>query len=262
MDVAWGRFAPGDFVPLQNMAKRLAVRVNGMDVYWDFVDPKKVGFLMTSAPGSSSSTPATPVASRDSPSSHQVLLHSSLLHLAVSRSPRSVLHAHDEPVGVFESQKYLHLEAAHVVSGSAEDERYAAEATALLKACCGDLVLRSKEGVDGVVEWLETVREGRWSLRQDGIPRICDRRGKKIQDLKVQLEASLEMFRNEKRQVVILLLFQFATSKTALMGLTLQGVTFWIHFVPLSTRRMWTTMAKAMFHLIVFCSIATYINST
>jgi hypothetical protein len=196
MDVVWARFAPEDFVKLHTMARRLAVRVNGMDVYWDFVDPKKEVFPMTPAP----STPATPVTSRDS-SSHQVLLHSSLLHLAISRSPRSVPHAHDEPVGVFESQKYQNLEAAHMVSGSPEDEQYAVKATALLKECCGDLIAKSKEGVDGVVEWLATVREGRWSLRREGTRQMCERRGKKIEELKIRLAASLETFRNEKRYV-------------------------------------------------------------
>jgi hypothetical protein len=118
----------------------------------------------------------------------------------VSRNPHAIPHAHLEPVGVFESQKYLNLEATRVCP---EDAQYSAKATALLNECCGDLIIQNKKGIDGVVEWLGAVREGRWSLSTKEIRKVGDKRGKNIEEVKAHLEASLDAFRKDKRYLFI-----------------------------------------------------------
>lgn len=58
-DLIYGRFAPDDFYPFQNLARRIVGRANGMGVYFTLIDPTREKFPVTPAP----SVPATPIMS-------------------------------------------------------------------------------------------------------------------------------------------------------------------------------------------------------
>jgi hypothetical protein len=147
-DLTVSRFKPTDFQAFQGFARRITGRVQGMGMYFNLIDPTKSKFPLT--PGTSvapTPTPGTPtsrsrqesvergekkeesqaptpkssrpISPRDSPTSghphkshhphfhlpHHIL-HQSLTNLSLRRRRRA-----EHVVGVFESQKYLNLEA-------------------------------------------------------------------------------------------------------------------------------------------------------
>ncbi|ESK92525.1 hypothetical protein Moror_4433 [Moniliophthora roreri MCA 2997] len=64
-DLIYNRFRPTDYKPLHDLVKRMAVRANGMTIYWTLIDPLREKFPVTPAP-SRPGTPGvmTPVRSR------------------------------------------------------------------------------------------------------------------------------------------------------------------------------------------------------
>ncbi|KAG2140498.1 uncharacterized protein EDB93DRAFT_1241857 [Suillus bovinus] len=90
---------------------------------------------------------------------HNTLLHSSLLHLALSRVPK---HSGETAVGVFESQKYLNLEAIHL--SHPDSTFFTARANELLSNSCQDLLSVCEEvlGISGA--WIGNARKFRFDF--------------------------------------------------------------------------------------------------
>jgi hypothetical protein len=120
-EVVYSRYSPRDWRPLQDLARRIAVRANGMMLYFALIDPTRERFPVTpvtTRPGTPLS-PSTPIERhQESPHHHHLssLLHLSHLHHHSNRSHHRFSshghhHASPAPVGVFESQRYLDLEA-------------------------------------------------------------------------------------------------------------------------------------------------------
>ncbi|KAG6918461.1 hypothetical protein DXG01_014088 [Tephrocybe rancida] len=167
-DLIYGRYAPGDFQAFHDLARRAAVRANGMGVYFLLVDPTRPRFPATPAP----SMPTSPALSRQ-PSidaGHEGLVmkkrHS---HSQPQPQPSSPLHSrtsshvninlnkhvhhsllhfhhhgrkHENAVGVFESQRYMNLEMNRF------NDPFAEEYTA-------------QTGLEAVHTWIGGVRAGR-----------------------------------------------------------------------------------------------------
>lgn len=131
-DLIYGRYSPADFVPFQDLTRRAAARANGMGVYFSLVDPTRPRFPATPAV----SVPQTPALSRqpslDEHDTSKLTLDQARLtpippspshsrqnsHINLSkRLHRDLLHfhpgmrRHENAVGVFESQRYMNLEA-------------------------------------------------------------------------------------------------------------------------------------------------------
>ncbi|KAJ7172199.1 hypothetical protein C8R46DRAFT_893839 [Mycena filopes] len=182
-DLVYSRFTPTDFIALQKVAKRMAVRANGMTRYFTLLDPMREKFPVTPGPGTP--VPGTPIISRppspprtptqeehdtdgDSlpptptrrsrhshhPSHHHNLLHNSLLHLSLGRKK------HEHAVGVFESHRYLDLEANLV---HPESETHTRETTRLLCQSCTPLLKSCQDSLLWIQDWLGFVRQGRLS---------------------------------------------------------------------------------------------------
>ncbi|KAF9457122.1 hypothetical protein BDZ94DRAFT_1203283 [Collybia nuda] len=265
-DLIYGRFAPDDFHPFQNLARRIVGRANGMGMYFTLIDPTREKFPVTPAP----SVPATPIMSpsptvlsrapsferiplaehrdgaqhdRSEPTSplfssrsrreshfekhahssphrsrstsrqrshghiHQVhhhrhphhkLLHSSLLHLSLSRS-----HRYENAVGVFESQRYLNLEATRFNDPDAKT--YTTQTTLLLHESCDDLLAVCGSGVATIREWFDGVRDGRfkfWIPREEKEARWKTKLAA-LQKIKGDVSTILEHFRDVSRHRVL-----------------------------------------------------------
>ncbi|KAH7923390.1 hypothetical protein BV22DRAFT_1196761 [Leucogyrophana mollusca] len=130
--------------------------------------------------------------------SHHNLLHSSLLHLALSRTPKT-----EFAVGVFESQRYLNLEATHM--SHPESERFMASATELLGTSCQELLASCETGLQGAQDWLGRCRDHRWSFWKDTQHKDATRQDvmKKYEKLYEELSRALDEFRNNKRHAVL-----------------------------------------------------------
>ena len=131
---------------------------------------------------------------RQTPSHHSTLSHSSLLHLALSRATRT-----ESAVGVFESLRYLNLEATHMFHP--DSEAHVARSTELLSASCQDLLKSCEHGLQGACNWLGSVRDNRFNfwVSREVKNRIRMDRIKKCQDLLRELSLSLDEFTNKKR---------------------------------------------------------------
>ncbi|KAF8885154.1 hypothetical protein BD779DRAFT_1611982 [Infundibulicybe gibba] len=187
-DLIYARFSPEDFSQLQKLARRIVGRANGMGMYFTLIDPTRERFPVTPGP----SVPATPIAvmtptaGRSRPASvdlnvdaqpehtridadsqyrrhhshhhhhHHHLLREAL-HLSIPR-PSKKEHA----VGVFESHRYLNLEATHLHDPKAD--HHTAQTMALLSSSCDGLLGMCHDSLIAVREWLGTVRDGRWDF--------------------------------------------------------------------------------------------------
>lgn len=133
---------------------------------------------------------------------HHVLLHNSLIQLAIPKA--------EQAVGVFESQRYLNLDAkTHTRDPNAAE--YTSICTGLLSESCDELLGCCTNALKESQDWLGHLREGRWSFwknhkernerwwkRQDGIQKARD-----------ELVRVLELFRHETRCVAF---FSFENS--------------------------------------------------
>ncbi|KAG1817351.1 hypothetical protein EV424DRAFT_1324468 [Suillus variegatus] len=132
---------------------------------------------------------------------HHTLLHSSLLHLALSRVPK---HSGETAVGVFESQKYLNLEAIHL--SHPDSNFFTARANELLSDSCQDLLSVCQEvlGISGA--WIGNV--GGFSfdfLRGYNEDKAQNHREEvqRYEDLLEKLMRELDEFSTKKRLTVL-----------------------------------------------------------
>jgi hypothetical protein len=86
IDVIYSRFGPSDFEELHKLMRRLAVRSNGMTVYFTLLDPTRERFPVTPAP----SGPQTPVTTTPSTSRPPSPDHDNAGNFSGSRTPVTV----------------------------------------------------------------------------------------------------------------------------------------------------------------------------
>ncbi|KAJ7632836.1 hypothetical protein FB45DRAFT_744966 [Roridomyces roridus] len=220
-DLVYSRFAPTDLIALQDVAKRMAVRAHGMTLYYQIIEPGRERFPVstpaTPAPASPvPSRPPSPVREhRDSVAedslpttptrksrhsyfhnhhNHHNLLHNSLLHLSRKK--------HQNPVGVFESQRYLDLEA-HL--HHPDTEAHTKEIVGLLAESCTPLLKACQDSLIWTQDWLGYVRQGWISQLLAGAKerRALKQRMKELSFVRANLKKTLESFKEDKRHLVL-----------------------------------------------------------
>lgn len=132
---------------------------------------------------------------------HHTLLHSSLLHLALSRAPK---HSEETAVGVFESQKYLNLEAIHL--SHPDSAFFTARATGLLSDSCQDLLSVCEEVLVISGAWIGNIRKFSfdfWRSRHEDKAQIHKKEVQKYEDLLDKLTRELDEFTTKKRLTVL-----------------------------------------------------------
>ncbi|KAI6026427.1 hypothetical protein BKA83DRAFT_4243292 [Pisolithus microcarpus] len=130
--------------------------------------------------------------------SHHSVLHSRLLHISVSRNPRT-----ESAVGVFESYRYLNLEATRFTHPEAE--KYIARSTELLSMSCNDLLIICEAVLCESGDWLSHVREHRFDfwVNVEEKNRIREDRIQKFQGLLAKLSREIDAFTMKKRLLVL-----------------------------------------------------------
>lgn len=130
--------------------------------------------------------------------SHHSILHSRLLHISVSRNPKS-----ESAVGVFESYRYLNLEATRFAHPEAE--KYIARSTELLSMSCHDLLIICEAVLCESCDWLSHVREHRFDfwVNVEEKNRIREDRIQKFQGLLAKLSGEIDAFTVKKRLLVL-----------------------------------------------------------
>ncbi|XP_006457385.1 hypothetical protein AGABI2DRAFT_212754 [Agaricus bisporus var. bisporus H97] len=224
IDIIWARFAPTDFCVLHSLGRKLSTRADGMTRYFVFANPHIDKFPATPMPsGYNTPAPTTPQLSRapsiEHPEGRPTLhhsdhhhhhrhrthshthqhgphLHSALLHLSLGRKREEGI------VGMFESQRYMNLEAKMHDPCA---EHYTQLLTELLRECCDDLLVAAGEGLAGIRDWLGTVRKDRFKLWRNTADEEAERQNKidAIQALRHRVAAALEEFRSDKRLKVL-----------------------------------------------------------
>ncbi|KZS91708.1 hypothetical protein SISNIDRAFT_442962 [Sistotremastrum niveocremeum HHB9708] len=231
-DISWGRFGGKDLLELQTIARRMLVRCNGMDYFYQIIESNRERFLpntfkartpgvtpdVSRAVSRTGTPPLTPTtttisqihspASSNSLSSRAKRNHLHIPHFNVPHFKGDILHhshSHETVVGVFESQKYLHLEERLM---HPDAERYTIQAVHLLGESTKDLLGATSESIRFVGEWLEYVNSQRfrriwpwaWGGKKDEMREKCM---SGVKSVLTKLEASLEEFRNDKRRVYV-----------------------------------------------------------
>ncbi|KAJ7272064.1 hypothetical protein B0H12DRAFT_1299013 [Mycena haematopus] len=224
-DLVYSRFPPTDFIDLQKHAKRMAVRANGMARYFMLLDPMREKFPVTPSPSRGGTPVGTPVISRppspsrtptreqmgdqsmDAPpsptrrshhhhSSRHTLLYNSLLHLSMGSKK------HEQVVGVFESQRFLDLEAHLSHPGV---EACTKETTKLLSQSCTPLLKSCQDSLIWIQDWLGFVRRGTLARVFGGVKqqRALELRMGELQAVRKDLMVVLDEFRKDKRHLVL-----------------------------------------------------------
>ncbi|KAJ7286108.1 hypothetical protein C8J57DRAFT_1431688 [Mycena rebaudengoi] len=205
-DLVFSRFAPTDFIPLHKLAKRMAVRANGMSIYFTLVDStsgESQAVPVVSRPPSLSRAPSrdnvaevgedavplTPTRKSRTHSHHHTLLHNSLLHLSLGRKKS------EHAVGVFESQRYLDLEA-HL--SHPETEAHTKQSTALLAQCCAPLLRSCQDSLTWIQDWLGSRWMGGARKRQ-----ALEHRINELGKMRENLVAVLAELREDKRHLIL-----------------------------------------------------------
>ncbi|KAF8628826.1 hypothetical protein AX17_005887 [Amanita inopinata Kibby_2008] len=129
---------------------------------------------------------------------HMHHLHDKLLYLAAQRGA-----GHERAVGVFESQKYLNLEATVLRTPYAE--LYARQMLALLRESCDDLLGVTFECLIATRDWLGGVRKGRFNfwVHAEVKEKARNQRVHVIQSLRHNLSTELDRLRRDKRHRVL-----------------------------------------------------------
>ncbi|KAJ7581095.1 hypothetical protein C8J56DRAFT_256925 [Mycena floridula] len=231
-DLIYSRFGPTDFRALQQIARRMAVRANGMTTFLSLIDATRDKFLVTplpSRPGTPGANtpvrlsraptledaPSTPTESmnrisssfshshhhhhhhRQSHHNHRHLLHNSFIHIPMP-------HSKEEPaVGVFESQRYADLEATHF--GETNAAELLQQMVSRLSDCCDVLLGHGQESLAWIQTWLGAVRVGRWrfwiSIKEKR--QIWSVKLEEAQKLRDTINAAREEFRSKTRHLVL-----------------------------------------------------------
>ncbi|KAJ3862063.1 hypothetical protein EV359DRAFT_45947 [Lentinula novae-zelandiae] len=218
-EVVYSRYSPRDWRPLQDLARRVAVRANGMSIYFTLIDPTRERFPITPAttrPGTPAGTsPSTPVERHSEPPHHHHLsnlLHRAHLHnsnrfhhrASSSYGNRHTSHA---PVGVFESQRYLDLEA-HVWHDP-RTESHTTQTHNLLQESCTPLLEQCQSATACLQSWFAgaAARDGTTAAqierRENAKQLEWEKRVSEIRSVREKLEEELIRFRTVARMNVV-----------------------------------------------------------
>ncbi|KAJ8522296.1 hypothetical protein ONZ45_g1089 [Pleurotus djamor] len=217
-DLIYSKFAPLDWKSLQQTARRMAPRANGLGVYWSMIDPEKQRFPitpMTSVPGTPKSQPGTPRGSvpgtpvlgsptlpvtqaGSQPTVTQIFLG---IFTVIPTCIRFIYKA-EFAVGVFESQRYLNLEATRLHDPAAVE--HTKQANTLLQQSCEDLVVACEDGVQEIISWLTSVRQGTWRFVRDRErEKVCRERCNRLISVRERLAQELCTFKADKRHKIL-----------------------------------------------------------
>ncbi|THU98769.1 hypothetical protein K435DRAFT_720372 [Dendrothele bispora CBS 962.96] len=133
---------------------------------------------------------------------HHRLLHNALAHLSHISLPRH--HKRDDhAVGVFESQRYMDLEAK--VFHDPLSEMYTERTKELLTESCDALLEGCKEMIVNMQDWLMNCRKGRWNFWQKKTSKedMWQKRVEELEKLRARMERLLREFKEEKRHSVL-----------------------------------------------------------
>ncbi|EIW75984.1 hypothetical protein CONPUDRAFT_93215 [Coniophora puteana RWD-64-598 SS2] len=126
-------------------------------------------------------------------------LHRSLHDLLAGPSKEEIA------VGVFESNRYMNIEAEHMNHPNREE--YSARTFALLRECCDDLLKGCEKALDETANWLEHVYDNRFKFwRRNMKGRREERRRENVEKFEVMLQElarTIEEFKSSKRYNVI-----------------------------------------------------------
>lgn len=248
-DLIYSRFSPMDYKAIQDIARRMAVRANGLTIYFSLIDPTREKFPMTPAqsrPGTPGAiTPpqernnpldygdddepdTAPASGATTPTHHSHSTHASrLFHLSPSRSGRrsgsharsnshfhNLLHSSllnlsrgvhktEQAVGLFESQRYMDIEATMFHDDHANS--HTQQATRLLFNGCDGLLELNQHSIQEVCDWLGTVRKGRFAFWRSAKQKKDEWQSKydKLKHLRDTLSEELAEFRQTSRLTVI-----------------------------------------------------------
>ncbi|KAF8067019.1 hypothetical protein FPV67DRAFT_1769133 [Lyophyllum atratum] len=228
-DVIYARYAPHDFLGFQDLARRLAARGNGMGVYFSLIHPTRARFPATPAPsgvgtpnisrtttqqptqreGSMRSGQQSPARSSHSQQQqqhhhhHHFDLHRHLHQNILRRAFHPRQQRTESAVGVFESQRYMDLEAERFNDPYAEV--YTEQTTQNLSASCHNLIDGCRGGLQTIRDWLGHVRDGRMRYLMNTRETIGKWEKQLAEHEKVRegLAAALERFRREERHRVL-----------------------------------------------------------
>jgi hypothetical protein len=117
----------------------------------------------------------------------------------MSRTPKT-----EQAVGVFESRRYLDLEATHIDQNAA---RYTTATKELLQRSCDELLGNCRAVIDAMHSWLGQLRTGRFQfwVRREETESLLKEKMKGLQKLKDELQLAVDKFRNKKRSVAIVI---------------------------------------------------------
>lgn len=228
-DCSFGRFSPGDFRVIHELARRMTVRANGMAFYFKIMDPSRHRFPGTPATTpsysrTSSRAPSAPSTPRvenckstggtghnnGSISSRRRRTHQASNYFqSQHRHSNPKAHLHDmlsrpleHAVGVFESQAYLNLES-RFEHANADYLRSCFMKT--LGTSAEPLLLCCADAIDHASSWFQRVKD-------DGLLRRLTTRNSRLRwDVivheneikKEQLVSVLNEFRNTRRHQVL-----------------------------------------------------------
>ncbi|KAL4245332.1 hypothetical protein ABKN59_008325 [Abortiporus biennis] len=137
-------------------------------------------------------------------SHHDTHLHFSLLQLAhslsLSRVPTPVSSTGESAVGVFESQRYLAIEANRLSVGRSPE--YTSRFTELLSESCDDLLEKCQAGLTEVQNWIGVVRRSSFGGKEF-IAAERKKRLKTIEGVRDELKEAIETFRKVNRHRVL-----------------------------------------------------------
>ena len=142
-------------------------------------------------------------------SHHDTHLHFSLLQLAHSLSSpgggRSSIHLPSTTaVGVFESQRYLNLEATRL--GQSASPEMLITFVKLLQETCDELLQHCQDSLKVVGDWMGNVRGGIFRAREK-LEKERKARFVKLEKVEAELRIAIEVFRTKKRCVLRFLFF-------------------------------------------------------
>lgn len=125
---------------------------------------------------------------------HRHFFHNSLFHIPVPH-----VHKDEHAVGVFESQRYLDIEAHHLSDHNAAV--LTEQMVELLHKSCDSLLGQCQDSLSFVQTWLRDVRRGRWRFWISGKERrrTWKKKSDEVHQLREALSATFEKFRSENR---------------------------------------------------------------
>lgn len=125
------------------------------------------------------------------------LLHNSLLHLSLARAKN------EQAVGVFESQRYMDIEAT--IFHDPDAIPHTQQAMNLLFHCCDPLLKANRSAVSAVSDWLRDARRGRFAFWRSAKQKKMAWQTKfdTLQKTRDDLEALLKEFKFQNRFEVL-----------------------------------------------------------